>query len=184
MFTALWPSAEAVDDLVAALAALDEHRVAAATAGLRTFRFVPSARWHLTLCFHGDDADEHDLAERLEAGAARAAAYPPALRVAGAGVFRGVLWAGVRPAGAEDGRALRELVRAAGGDPEAHRAHLTVARWAAGRADRAALTGLLDGYAGPWWTADELALVRSEQRAGGREYRTVHRVPVTRGRSG
>lgn len=187
LFTALWPSAEAIEDLSAHVAELDGDRVAAATAGLRGFRFIPSARWHLTLCFHGDQADQHGLAERLAsgvAGAERTVPQPPRLRLAGGGMFRGVLWAGVRPAGAADERALAALVRAAGGDPREHRAHLTVARWSAGRADRALLVDLLEGYAGPWWTADELDLVRSDQHQRGPEYVTVHRVPVAGGGSG
>lgn len=187
LFTALWPSAAAIEDLSAAVTALDGDQVTAATAGLRAFRFIPSTRWHLTLCFHGDHADQHHLAERLTSGVAEARsalAHPPRLRLSGGGVFRGVLWAGVQLAGADDARALHALVRAAGGDPCVHRPHLTVARWSAGRADRALLVGLLEGYVGPWWTAEELDLVRSVQQQAGPEYRTVHRVPVNRRDSG
>ncbi|MDA3643632.1 2'-5' RNA ligase family protein [Saccharopolyspora indica] len=187
LFTALWPSEAAVRHLSAAVDRLDRDRVAAATAGLRKFRFSGPERWHLTLCFHGDDADPDEVAERLEHRVARLLATDPAaprLRLAGSGIFRGVLWIGAEPGTADDDRALRALVRAAGGDPHGYRAHLTIARWVAGRADRELVTGLFAGYAGPWWEARELAVVRSDLREGGPAYQTVHRVGVTRTSSG
>lgn len=185
LFTALWPSEAAVRHLSAAVDRLDRDRLAAATAGLRKFRFSGPERWHLTLCFHGDDADPDEVAERLERRIARLpAADPPQLRLAGSGTFRGVLWIGVEPDTADDDRALRALVRAAGGDPHGYRAHLTIARWAAGRADRELLPGLFTGYAGPWWQPRELTVVRSDLREGGPAYRTVHRAGVTRESSG
>ncbi|MGW1677906.1 RNA 2',3'-cyclic phosphodiesterase [Saccharopolyspora sp. NPDC002376] len=187
LFTAMWPSAEAVRHLAAAVDRLDSERLARATAGLRKFRFVAPERWHLTLCFHGDDADQEHVTERLERRVARlrnADPAPPRLRLAGSGVFRGVLWVGVEPADEDDERGLRDLVHAAGGDPHGYRAHLTVGRWVAGRADRELLPGLFAGYAGPWWESRELAVVRSDLREGGPSYRTVHRVGVTRESSG
>ncbi|WP_029534896.1 RNA 2',3'-cyclic phosphodiesterase [Saccharopolyspora spinosa] len=183
LFTALWPSEEAVRHLASTVGRLRPDRVAEATAGLRKFRFTPSQRWHLTLRFHGDDADQQHVIERLDHRVARlleADPAPPQLRLAGAGTFRGVLWIGVEPGTDSDDAALRGLVRAAGGDPRGYTAHLTIARWAAGRADRELLPGLLAGYAGPWWQSRELAVVRSDLREGGREYRTVHRVALTR----
>lgn len=184
LFTALWPSDEAVAHLAAAISGLDPDRVSEVTAGLRKFRFAAAERWHLTLRFHGDDADPRRVVQRLDRRMARVSAGPPALRLTGAGTFRGVLWVGVQPAADGDRRALRELVRAAGGDPAGFRAHLTVARWASGRADRRSVAGLFTGYTGPWWTAGELTVMRSDQGEGAPVYRTVHRAPVTRDASG
>ncbi|MEV0702323.1 2'-5' RNA ligase family protein [Saccharopolyspora sp. NPDC050389] len=183
LFTALWPSEEAVRHLASAVDRLHPDRVAEATTGLRKFRFTPSSRWHLTLCFHGDDADQQRVTDRLDQHVARLLETdpaPPRLRLAGAGTFRGVLWVGVEPETDSDDAALRALVRAAGGDAHDYTAHLTIARWAAGRADRELLPGLLAGYAGPWWRSRELSVVCSDLREVGREYRTVHRVAVTR----
>lgn len=185
LFTALWPSDEAVRHLSEAIADLDPARVTEATAGVRKFRLTAPERWHLTLRFHGDDADPQRVADRLDRRMAHiTAAAPPTLRLTGSGTFRGVLWTGVEPAAETDRLALRELVRAAGGDPHGFRAHLSIARWASGRADRRWMPGLLAGYTGPWWTAGELAVMRSDQGEGGPVYRAVHRVPVTRAASG
>ncbi|WP_242187447.1 RNA 2',3'-cyclic phosphodiesterase [Saccharopolyspora soli] len=187
LFTALWPSEEAVRHLASTVDRLDPELVTEATAGLRKFRFTTPQHWHLTLCFHGDDADQQHVTDRLERRVARLLATdpaPPRLRLAGAGTFRGVLWIGVEAATDTDDTTLRALVRAAGGDPRDYRAHLTIARWAAGRADRELLPGLFAGYAGPWWQSRELTVVCSDLREGARVYRTVHRVAVTHESSG
>ena len=181
LFTALRPSPAAVEHLAAAIDDLEPERVAGATADLRKFRFTAAERWHLTLRFHGDDADPGRVVERLDRRMARLRVRPPRLRLAGAGLFRGVLWIGVRAAAADDERALRELVRAAGGDPRSFRAHLTVARWAGGHTDRESVTGLLAGYGGPEWTADEITVVASDLREGAPRHTVVHRSAVTRG---
>ncbi|QUH00944.1 2'-5' RNA ligase family protein [Saccharopolyspora erythraea] len=183
LFTALWPSDEAVRHLSAALDSLPEDRLADATDGLRKFRFIPSARWHLTLCFHGDDADPGRLGERLErkvAAVRERHPAPPRLRLAAGGSFRGVLWVGTEPEDASDAAAIRALVRAAGADPHDYQGHLTVARWAAGRPRGGRLRGLLDDYAGPWWELGEVTLVRSDQGEGGPVYTPVRRVALTR----
>ncbi|SFS34620.1 RNA 2',3'-cyclic phosphodiesterase [Saccharopolyspora flava] len=184
LFTALRPSEEAVRHLAEVIAGLDPGRVREATAGLRGFRFTAAERWHLTLRFHGDDADPDRVAERLDRRLARLRTGPLELRLSGAGTFRGVLWTGVEPAGDGDRRALRELVGAAGGDPAGFRAHLTVARWSSGRADRRAVAGLLADYAGPWWTVGELAVMRSDLGGSAPVHRLVHRAPLTREESG
>lgn len=181
LFTALWPSPEAVEHLTAAIDALEPERVAEATAGLRKFRFTAAERWHLTLRFHGDDADPDRVTERLDRRMARLRVRPPRLRLAGTGSFRGVLWIGVRADAEADERALRGLVRAAGGDPHSFRAHLTVGRWAGGRTGRASVTDLLAGYSGPEWTADEITVVASDLREGAPRHTVVHRSTVTRG---
>jgi 2'-5' RNA ligase len=164
LFTALWPPAAAVDHLAARLP--DRW-----PAGVRP---TPASRWHLTLCFHGDDADPEACAERL---GGLAGSVAPTLRLAGSGSFPGVLWVGVRPRDAADARALTVLAAAAGADPDAFRAHVTVARWRRGMAPPAAV---LTGYRGPEWIADEVALVASETGAGGPRYQTLHRIHLGR----
>lgn len=191
-FTAIWPPQEATRHLAAAVETVRSARpdqLARATGGLRGFRFVPPERWHLTLCFHGDDADPERLEERLTRRLARVARQRPSprgprLRMAGGGVFRGVLWIGVEPAGDGDAAVLRMLAGAAGADPDSFRAHLTVARWASGRAQRNLLSGLFEDYAGPWWGVREIAIVCSERQEGALAYRTAHRVALTHGRPG
>jgi len=180
LFTALWPAPPAVEDLSAAVARLPRERVERATADLGRFRFLPPERWHLTLRFHGA-AEPEPLAARLDERVAELTARPR-MRLAGSGVFRGVLWVGAEPAGEADAAALRELVRAADGDPETFRAHLTIARWSAGRPR--GLAGLLEAYAGPWWEAAEAALVRSDQDHTGSTYRTLHRAGLPSANAG
>jgi 2'-5' RNA ligase len=180
LFTGLWPAREAVRDVSRALGRLSTERseqLGSATANLRGFRFVPADRWHLTLRFHGDDADPEELGAQLAERVRTAELAAPRLRLAGAGTFANVLWLAVEPAGEQDERSLRALVRAAGGEPDEHRAHVTVARWRRGRA-RGELAALLADHAGPWFTADEVVLVRSDHRPGGAEYATVRRVPL------
>ena len=182
LFTALWPSGAAIRHLASDVDAIALDRLAEATEGLHKFRFIPPARWHLTLCFHGDDADPDELGDRLERRVARLGLeQAPSTRLASAGTFRGVLWIGAEDA---DHSAMCALVRAAGGDPHDYRGHLTVARWARGRPRGALLPGLFDGYAGPWWSAAEVCLVSSDQGEGGPVYRTVRSVPVTRAAPG
>ena len=184
LFTALWPSEEAARHLAEAVDRVrSTPELAEATGGTRGFRFVPPQRWHLTLCFHGDDADQQWLSDRLDRRLTRlgrqdAEFGPPRLRLAGVGTFRGVLWVGVEPAEERDSAVLRALVRAAGANPHGYRGHVTVARWSAGRPDRVALSDLFSGYAGPWWDAAEVGLVASVHESGQPVYRTVHSVPV------
>jgi 2'-5' RNA ligase len=184
LFTAVWPSDEAIRHLASAVDGLraEPERVAGASAGVRRFRFLPQQNWHITLCFHGhrpDEGEQDRLGARLDRRLHRVSAAPR-LRLADCGLFRGVLWIGVEPDGDADAATLRELVRAAGSDPGGFHGHLTVARWASGRPDRAAMRDLLSGYAGPWWTVSSVALVRGEQEAGARVYRTVHRAELQR----
>ena len=163
LFTALWPA----PDAVAALAA----DVVPAGAP-RGWRATAPASWHVTLAFHGE-ADPGVLARRLEVAAR--GAVTPRLRIAGAGVFPRVRWAGLEVA---DPERLTRLVTMAGGDPAAFVPHVSVLRlrlrpgpgadpdppvtWAAHR--------------GPWWRPGEVLLVASEPGRGGSRYRPVHRV--------
>ncbi|WP_019854776.1 RNA 2',3'-cyclic phosphodiesterase [Actinopolyspora mortivallis] len=187
VFTALWPSEAAVRDLSEVL---DEERTvwSALSGELRGFRFVSAGQWHLTLCFHGDEADPDEVAERLRTGVAALRESDseftvPGLRLAGAGTFRGVLWTGVVPGGEPEtrdrtDRLLRALARTAGADPRRFRPHVTVARWARGTLDPSRIPHRLTEYTGPVWSAGELAVVASERGRGGLRYRTVHRIPL------
>lgn len=184
LFTGLWLPPEPSRHLEAAVDGVSPWRLAEATGAVRRFRFLPTDKWHLTLCFHGEAPEWEPLGEQLRRRVQRparpgAGLVPPRVRLAGAGMFRGVLWIGVEPAARADALALGALVRAAGGDPRSYRAHLTVARWRSGRPSDA-LRGSFAEYAGPWWSADEVVLVRSEPGREGSTYRTVHRVPVGR----
>jgi 2'-5' RNA ligase len=143
------------------------------TAGLR---WTPRERWHVTLGFFGDEDDPalrtrwlHDRAEGLPA---------PALRLAGAGTFRGVLWVGVEAA---DPERFRRLARACGADRRRFRAHLTVASWRR-RADTAGARDALGEFAGEWFTPAEVVLVRSDLDHTGPHYSRVTSVPLGDGR--
>ena len=91
LFTALWPSEEAARHLAEAVDRVrSTPELAEATGGTRGFRFVPPQRWHLTLCFHGDDADQQWLSDRLDRRLTRlgrqdAEFGPPRLRLASGG---------------------------------------------------------------------------------------------------
>ncbi|MFR9730781.1 2'-5' RNA ligase family protein [Saccharopolyspora sp. MS10] len=182
MFTAVRPPPAALDHLRSALRALPPGAVERAASGLRGFRLAPARQWHVTLRFHGT-VEPAPLLRSLERDLP-AAGPAPLLRLAGAGTFRGVLWVGVETAAEGDTRGLRALVRAAGGDPETFRAHLTLARWNGGHPDRRALTALLSGYAGPWWEAADVALLRSDPGPEGSVHREVRAVPVPRRSAG
>jgi 2'-5' RNA ligase len=163
LFTALWPSSEAV----AALAS--ETAAAGAPPG---WRVVPPASWHLTLAFHGE-ADPGVLARRLERTARGARA--PRLRIVGAGSFPGVRWAGVET---DDPALLAGLVTAAGGDPATFAPHVSVLRLRLrpGSAADPDPRPTWKRHRGPWWRPDEVLLVASELARGGSRYRPVHRV--------
>lgn len=163
LFTALWPPPAAVDALATELASAPPWHPDGA------WRPVDPGSWHLTLCFHGDD-DPDARAAALDAAFAGVPA--PRLRIAGTGTFPGVVWAGVEPGGVLDDLAAR-----AGADPSSFRAHLTLARRRpADRPRPDALTGAGGVRPGPWWTADEVLLVRSDP---GPRYTPVHRVRLT-----
>lgn len=136
------------------------------------WRLTDPASWHITLAFHGE-ADAGVLARRLERSAHGAPA--PRLRVAGAGRFPRVRWAGVEPA---DG--LAELVGAAGGDLERFTAHVTVLLQRPRPGPRLDTDPPISwaAHTGPWWTPQEVLLVASDSARGGSRYRPVHRVPL------
>jgi len=167
LFVAVLPSDEARADL--------KRRLASAThSGDRRsrdrVRLTPADRWHVTLRFLGEVADERqaDVERALDGAAARATF---ALRLAGGGRFgKGpstALWAGVDGdlAALTDLHAdVRDALDATGltGDDRPLIPHLTVAY----ARDKGVLRAL-DDYVGPQWTVDEFVLVRSRYADGG-----------------
>lgn len=148
------------------------------------FRWTGPEQWHLTLAFLPQVTDRHadELLERLSRATSRRT--PLTLRLAGAGAFPNaaaakVIWAGVE----HDGQ---ELMRLAGGvragaaksgttvGPGRFHPHLTLARLGPPQ-DVTRWLRTLDGYAGPSWQADEVALIAS-YLGQGRDGRSRHEV--------
>ncbi|RZQ59779.1 RNA 2',3'-cyclic phosphodiesterase [Amycolatopsis suaedae] len=150
LFSALWPPQRVVTALRAAV------RAGPPEAGLR---WSPEHQWHITLGFYGED-DPGARAASLRARLRGAAAVP--LRLAGAGMFPGVLWAGVA------GDELHDLAVSIGAEDAGrpYHPHLTLARWQrtdrAGTAAAVRWVAALAELSGPAWTADRVALVRSD----------------------
>jgi 2'-5' RNA ligase len=186
MFVAVVPPDDVVEHLEEFLA---PRREAGA------FRWTVPDQWHLTLAFSANvpDRSYDDLVARLTRAAAKR--RPMQGRIAGGGAFPNVgrakvLFAGIETALEPGGQAdEEELRRAATGaraalakagaevDGQRFRAHLTLAR--IGRPMEATnWVRLLDGYAGPTWLIDELALVASHLGEGPRK-RPRHEVVET-----
>ncbi|MBX6371184.1 MAG: RNA 2',3'-cyclic phosphodiesterase [Acidothermus sp.] len=140
------------------------------------WRWVDPPRWHLTLAFFGEVAEDRvpSLVSRLSRAVARA--RPLALRLAGAGAFdrptrARVLWVGVEVREDDPGLSLlaarcvaagRRSGLAMPGADRPFRGHLTLARSAGEeRLDAREVVTALADYRGPWWTASELSLMRS-----------------------
>jgi 2'-5' RNA ligase len=172
LFSALVPPAAALDHLATWLA---DHPTDTPV------RWSPRDRWHVTLGFFGDDDDPDRRTKWLRR---RVAGRPaPTLRLAGAGTFPGVLWTAVHTGTETDARRLARLAQAAGAgraDRFGFHPHLTLARWRSGTPDSAALIAVFAGYTGPWFTPDELLLMRSVLGSGGPTYTTVDRLPLAR----
>ncbi len=168
MFVAVVPPEEVVEHLEEFLA---PRREAA------PFRWTLAEQLHLTLAFSGNvpDRSYDDLVARLERAARKR--HPHQARIAGGGAFPNVGRARVLYAGVETD--IEELGRAATGaraalskagaevDGQRFRAHLTLARM--GRpVEATSWVRLLDSYAGPSWTIEEVALVASHLGEGPR----------------
>jgi 2'-5' RNA ligase len=186
MFVAVVPPEGVVEDLEEFLA---PRREAA------EFRWTVPDQWHLTLAFSPNvpDRSYDDLVARLTRAAAKRS--PMQARIAGGGAFPNVGRAKVLFAGVET-HDQEELRRAATGaraalvkagaevDGQRFRPHLTLARM--GRPVEATnWVRLLEGYTGPSWQIEELALVGSHLGEGPRR-RPRHEIVETfsLGRSG
>lgn len=183
LFAALLPPARVLDgpgQLAEAVAALRSMEDAG------QLRWTDRAGWHVTLAFYGEVPEERlpDLTGRLARAARRG--RPLRLRIAGAGRFGDrALWAGIThvPGEPDEGGAVEALRRLAattsaagrrmglgGQEAERFRAHLTVARVRPSARPAAGLrpyVEALDPFRGEPWTAERIALVRSELPGGG-----------------
>ncbi|NGY57540.1 hypothetical protein G7043_01200 [Lentzea sp. NEAU-D13] len=127
-FTALYPPRHVIEELDAVL-----------DRGIEMDWTTPE-KWHITLCFHGESADE----ERFKALEGHEV---PEIRLKDFGDFRGkVLWAGIHGD-------LNQLARAAGANDN-WQAHLTVAYGYRGQPMPAFLSSP--------WQPSEAVLVSSE----------------------
>ena len=183
MFVAVVPPAAATEDLDDFLSV---RRDAGARPGER-WRWTPAERWHLTLAFMEDVADRSvdDLVDRLAATASRR--EPFTTRVAGGGAFPDpdrarVLWAGLEGDFDALSRGARSAASTSGAvvDGQRFRPHLTLARLGT-PANVSRWVRLLDGYAGPSWTVDEVALVASYLGEGSRRgprHEVLARLPL------
>jgi 2'-5' RNA ligase len=182
MFVAVVPPEEVTEHLEEFLA---PRREAGA------FRWTVPDQWHLTLAFSANvpDRSYDDLVARLTRAAAKR--RPMEARIAGGGAFPNVgrakvLFAGLETSVETDGEELRRAATGAKAalakagaevDGQRFRAHLTLAR--IGRPVEATnWVRLLEGYSGPSWQIDELALVGSHLGEGPRR-RPRHEVVET-----
>lgn len=150
LFTAMWPSAEAV----AAIERIERPEHPAV-------RWTTRDQWHLTIRFHGEvaDADVSVLVESLHELAATTAPRTVVLGPATRRVRRSVL-----------------VVPAIGLDDLTEHAHLTLAR-ARGRTPLPhALAGRPVEVS---WSVDQVTLVRSRLEPTGARYDTLATVPLT-----
>ena len=139
-------------------------------------RWTDPNQWHLTLSFMGEVPDRtvEPLVERLATRAGRFTAE--SVSISGAGAFPSpyrarVLWAGVQEQVEGGLRALATGIRhacsAAGAAPEGGRfhPHITVARLRRPM-EATRWIRVLEGYAGPSWTAAEVTLIASHLGEG------------------
>ncbi|WP_404381669.1 RNA 2',3'-cyclic phosphodiesterase [Knoellia locipacati] len=142
-------------------------------------RWTPSHLWHVTLAFMGD-VPAGLLDDVVDAVAAAAATHTPIpLRLSGAGTFPNpaearVVWIDVRsdsPTGLPDLESLALGVRRAcgraGASPAggAYRPHLTLAR-VRRPFEATQWLRVMDAYAGPSWSADEVTVFASHRGDG------------------
>jgi 2'-5' RNA ligase len=151
------------------------------------FRWTDPEQWHLTLAFSREvpDRSHDDLVDRLTRAARKR--HPVEARIASGGAFPNVARATGVYAGIEsDAEELRRMATGARAalaksgaevDGQRFRPHLTLAR--IGRPVEASrFVRLLDAYAGPPWTVEEIALVASYLGQGPRN-RARHEVVET-----
>lgn len=186
LFAALYPPADAVEHL-------DDFLAPRREAGT-DLRWTDTEQFHVTLAFMPEVA-EH-LVEPLADALAESLSdrRPLDLRVIGGGSFPNaadakVIWGGIVVRDDPGGESLTSLARTvrltashSGAAPQGgpFRAHLTVAR--SRRAFEATRwLRILEAYAGPAWTADEVTLVAShlgESRGRRPRYEVMAQVPL------
>jgi 2'-5' RNA ligase len=183
LFIALWPPAQVVEHLQAAVADVADRE-----GGPSGVRWVSAQQVHLTVAFLGevDPLRQSRAEERFARVCAR---YPPmTLWLAGAGRFGDrilfVKVAGDREPLARLATSVAAAGRRVGLDLQERRwrAHITVARARQDGAGLRELAHALDGYRSETWTAGELHLVRSRLGAGENRrsaYETVARWSLT-----
>ena len=146
LFVAIYPPGNVCRDL--------RHRLT--DGGARPVRLTPIERWHITLAFLGEVAEE-GLPEVERALDGVTVPRGVELRLRGGGRFgKGrstVLWAGVEGDLAALHRDVSERLGLVGRE---FTPHLTVAY-----KDDPVVRMALDGYAGPSWPLHEIALVHS-----------------------
>jgi RNA 2',3'-cyclic 3'-phosphodiesterase len=175
MFVAVIPPPEVLEDL---------ESFVGPRRGALPFRWTDPEQWHLTLAFSRDvpDRSYDDLVDRL--GRAARKRRPIPARITSGGAFPNVGRARVVYAGVETDReelrrmatGARAAVAKSGAEVDGQRftPHLTLAR--IGRPVEASnVVRLLDAYAGPSWTVEEIALVASYLGEGPRN-RARHEV--------
>jgi 2'-5' RNA ligase len=179
LFVAVLPPPQVVEDLAAFLEPRQE-------AG-RELRWTDEQQWHVTVAFMAS-VPERVLDGLVDDVAASVASRRPlSLRCKGAGAFphpgaARVLWAGLEgdtDALAAVARGVRRACSHAGGSPEGgpFHPHVTLAR-ARRPLEATRWLRVLDGYAGPRWTASELTVVASHLGEG-RGHRPRYEVLAT-----
>lgn len=164
LFAALTPPDDAVDDLATFLE--PRHQVG------DDVRWTDPDQWHVTLAFMAAVPDR--VVEAVTQAVAEVATAHPSIdvRLTGAGAFphpgdARVLWMGVEGDLAALARRVRGACNHAGGAPQggAFHPHVTVGRFRR-PVEATRWLRVLDGYAGPAWTAHEVTLVASHLGEG------------------
>ena len=183
LFVALWPAAEVVEHLRAAMA--DAADRVGVSSGLR---WVAPPQLHLTVAFLGevDPPRQAQIEARLGRVCGR---YPPlTLSLAGAGRFgERILFVKVTGEREQLGHLAMSVAAAARRaglalEDRPWRAHITLARARQGGGGLRELARALDGYRSDPWTAGDLELVHSRLGAGedrGSSYQTLARWSLT-----
>lgn len=187
MFVAVVPPEGVLEDLEEFLA---PRREAA------PWRWTLPEQWHVTLAFLEDVPDHalDELVERLTATAGKRDPMPAQVRGGGAFPHVGeakVIWAGLETDQEELARAAVGARSAASGagvevDGQRFRPHVTLARLNR-PVEATKWVRLLDGYVGPTWTVEDIALVASYLGEGPRgrpRYEVVERFSLGRAGSG
>lgn len=171
LFSALLLSDDAREHLVHALRPFREQHP-------QGLRWTDPDNWHITLCFYGDQPNDHtDLTEHLAQAAG--ASGPLHLNLRGAGSFGNrTLWMGVGGEVTPLKALMVDTVIDLDNPPPSQKPHLTVARsrerWLV-----ADLVHALVVYEGPGFLCDELVLMESrmgEGRSAGPRYEVLERI--------